>query len=192
VTDRVTSRATRRPRAGGSRRSRDGEDGALTAPGAPEDPPGDPETVARNICLRALTGTAKTRKQLAELLAKRGIPDDAATTVLDRFTEVGLIDDAALAGTMAAAQHRERGLAGRAVAAKLRRRGVAEPDVQAAVAPIDRASEYRAAQALVAKKLRSLSGLDRAVQTRRLVGLLGRRGYPLGLAYEAARTSTQA
>lgn len=145
---------------------------------------GDPESVARTICLRLLDRRARTRSELADALRRRGVPDNAATAVLDRFTEVGLIDDAALAGTMAAAQHRERGLAGRAVAAKLRRRGVAEPNVQAAVAPIDRASEYQAAQALVAKKLRSLSGLDRAVQTRRLVGLLGRRGYPLGLAYE--------
>lgn len=146
--------------------------------------PGDPESVARTICLRLLDRRARTRSELADALRKRGVPDHAATAVLDRFTEVGLIDDAALAEIMAAAQHRERGLASRAVAAKLRRRGVAEPDVQAAVAPIDRASEYQAARALVAKKLRSLSGLDRSVQSRRLVGFLARRGYPSGLAYE--------
>lgn len=153
------------------------------------DLPGDPESVARVICLRLLDRRARTRAELAEALRKRDVPDDVATAVLDRFTEVGLIDDAALAGTVAAAQHRERGLAARAVAVKLRRRGVAEADVQAAVGQIDRDSEYRTARALVDKKLRSLSALDPAVQARRLVGLLGRRGYPAGLAYEVVHAA---
>ena len=38
--------------------------------GAPEDEMGDPESVARGICLRALTGAPKTRQQLADLLAQ--------------------------------------------------------------------------------------------------------------------------
>lgn len=152
-------------------------------------PPGDPESVARMICLRLLDRRARSRAELATALHKRGIPDDAASAVLDRFAEVGLIDDAALAGTLAAAQHRERGLAGRAVAVKLRQRGIAEPQVRAAIESIDRDSEYAAAQALVAKKLRSLGGLEPQVQARRLVGLLGRRGYALGLAHEVVRAA---
>ena len=149
--------------------------------------PGDPETVARTICLRLLDQRARTRAELADALRRKGVPDASATAVLNRFAEVGLIDDAALAGTFALAQHRERGLARRAVAAKLRRRGLDEQIVTAALDPIDRDSEYAAAQALVAKKLRSLGGLDPQVQARRLVGLLGRRGYPAGLAHEVVR-----
>jgi regulatory protein len=152
-------------------------------------PPGDPESVARTICLRLLDRRARSRAELATALRKRGVPDDAAGAVLDRFAEVGLIDDAALAGTLAAAQHRERGLAGRAVAVKLRQRGIAEPQVRAAIESIDRDSEYAAAQALVAKKLRSLGGLEPQVQARRLVGLLGRRGYAPGLAHEVVRAA---
>src|SRR5690242_9098299 len=89
-------------------------------------PLGDPESVARTICLRLLDRRARSRAELATALRKRGVPDDAATAVLDRFAVVGLIDDAALADTLAAAQHRGRGLAGRAVAVKLRQRGIAE------------------------------------------------------------------
>jgi regulatory protein len=152
-------------------------------------PPGDPESVARTICLRLLDQRARTRAELAQALRKKGVPDDAAAAVLNRFAEVGLIDDDALASTYALAQHRERGLAGRAVAAKLRRRGVDEQTVVSAVDLIDRDSEYAAAQALVAKKLRSLSGLDPAAQARRLVGLLGRRGYSAGLAHDVVRAA---
>ncbi|HJY25973.1 MAG TPA: recombination regulator RecX, partial [Actinomycetes bacterium] len=38
----------------------------------------DPESVARAVCLRMLTGAPKTRAQLAEALRRRGVPDDAA------------------------------------------------------------------------------------------------------------------
>lgn len=150
-------------------------------------PPGDPESVARAICLRQLEQRARTRAELATTLRKRGVPDDAARTVLDRFTEVGLIDDASLAETFAQAQHAERGLSGRAVAMKLRQRGVDEPTVQAAVGRIGADSERAAARRLAARKLPSLRGLDRQVQARRLVGLLARRGYSPGLAHQVVR-----
>jgi regulatory protein len=153
------------------------------------DPPADPEGVARTICLRLLERRARSRAELAEALRKRGVPDGPAGRVLDRFAEVGLIDDDALAATLAMAQHREHGLARRAVAAKLRRRGLDDQTVASALEPIDRTSERAAAQRLVARKARSLAGLPPQVQVRRLVGLLGRRGYPPGLAFEVARAA---
>src|SRR5262249_23857501 len=73
-----------------------------------QDAPGDPESVARAICLRLLAQRARTRAELAQALRRRGVPDGAAGSVLDRFAEVGLIDDAALAQN-AALTHRERG-----------------------------------------------------------------------------------
>src|SRR6266568_1925773 len=57
-----------------------------------------------------------------EALHRRGVPDDAASAVLTRYAEVGLIDDESLARHVAMAQHQEPGLAGRAVAVKLRQR----------------------------------------------------------------------
>lgn len=151
-------------------------------------PPGDPDEVARIVCLRMLDRRAYTRAELHAALAKRGVPDDAAGRVLDRFAELRLIDDAALADGYARAQHQERGLAGRAVALKLRRRGVDDSSVQAAVGQIDRASEVATARALVERRLRSLAGLEPAVQGRRLVGLLARKGYSPGLAHEVVRS----
>ncbi len=150
-------------------------------------PPGDPDEVARIVCLRMLDRRARTRAELGTALRKRGVPDDAAARVLDRFAELGLIDDVALADGYALAQHRERGLAGRAVAAKLRQRGIADETVRGAVARIDRDSEVAAARRLAERRLRALAGLDPGVQARRLVGLLARKGYPAGLAHETVR-----
>src|SRR6478609_9764132 len=128
--------------------------------------PGDPDEVARIVCLRLLDRGAHTRAELANALRKRGVPDDSADRVLDRFAELKLVDDAALADGYALAQHRERGLAGRAVALKLRRRGVDEDSVRSAVGQIDRESEVAAATALVERRLRSLRALPEPVQAR--------------------------
>lgn len=71
--------------------------------------PRDPVEQARNICLRLLTGSPRTRKQLADALRKREIPDEAAEEVLARFVDVGLIDDAAFAGAWVESRHHGRG-----------------------------------------------------------------------------------
>jgi regulatory protein len=155
-------------------------------PGDPEQDLGDPEAVARAICLRLLTQRARSRAELADALAKRGVPSDTATRVLDRFAEVGLIDDVALASTMAGAQHGERGLARRAIAAKLRQRGL-DDQVEAALAGIDSDSERSRARELVKRRRRALAGLPPDVQARRLVGMLARKGYSSGLSYAVVR-----
>ncbi|MBN9618764.1 MAG: regulatory protein RecX [Actinobacteria bacterium] len=156
-------------------------------PGDPEQSLGDPESVARAICLRLLTQRARSRAELAEALARRDVPEPAARHVLDRFAEVGLIDDAALAQGLAGAQHRERGLARRAVVAKLRQRGLGDEVVNAAVEGIDGVSERSRAKELVERRLRSMTTLAPDVQARRLIGLLGRKGYSPGLAYAVVR-----
>jgi regulatory protein len=62
------------------------------ASGSPSETPetleaGDPEAQARQICLRLLTIAPKTRAQLATALRRRGVPAEAAETVLARFTD---------------------------------------------------------------------------------------------------------
>ena len=60
-------------------------------------PDADSESVARTILLDALTGQARSRQELRQKLAKKDVPDDLAERLLDRFTEVGLVDDEAFA-----------------------------------------------------------------------------------------------
>jgi regulatory protein len=148
---------------------------------------GDPESVARGICLRALTGAPKTRQQLADLLAQRDVPEDAAEVVLDRFTEVGLIDDAAFARAWVSSRQAGRGLARRALSAELRAKGV-EPEVAAeAVSEVDDDDERAAARRLVERRARAMRRLDRTTATRRLMGMLARKGYSGGLAAAVVR-----
>jgi SOS response regulatory protein OraA/RecX len=152
----------------------------------------DPETVAKGICLRALTGTAKTRKQLADLLAKKDVPEEAAAAVLDRFTEVGLIDDAAFAAAWVSTRQSGRGLARRALASELRAKGVDGEVAAAAVAEVDPQDEWDSARRLVERKMPSMSRLDRVTAERRLMGMLARKGYGGGLAGYVVREALDA
>lgn len=147
----------------------------------------DPVSVARAICLRLLTATPRTRAQLAEALRRRNVPDAAAEVVLDRLTEVGLVDDGAFAAAWVQSRHRGRGLARRALAAELRQRGVTPEAVTGAVETLDADEEVQTARALVDRRLRATVGLADAVRVRRLAGLLARKGYPAGMASRVIR-----
>jgi regulatory protein len=169
------------------------EDGGTSSSSRAEkgEPPGDPVEQARAICLRLLTGTPRTRKQLADALRKRQIPDDAAEEVLSRFEEVGLIDDGAFADAWVESRHHGRGLARRALARELRTKGVDPALVDAAVSQLDSEQEEATARELVARKLRSTRGLDRDRRLRRLAGMLARKGYPEGMALKVVRQALE-
>jgi regulatory protein len=152
----------------------------------------DPRALARQVCLRLLTLAPRTRAQLADALRKRGVPDDAADEVLGRFADVGLIDDAAFARAWVESRHHGRGLAGRALAAELHRRGVADEEIRDAVAELGPDAEVAAATRLVEQKLASTRGHSPEVRTRRLAGMLARKGYPAGLAFRVIREALEA
>jgi regulatory protein len=165
-------------------------------PSTPEDPaldqPVDPESVARTILLNKLTGQPRTRAELADTLAERGIPDEVAAKVLDRFGDVGLIDDAAFANAWVESRHHGRGLAKGALARELRHRGVDDELARDALDGLDSEREAATARALVRRKLASMRSLERQVAMRRLLGMLGRKGYPAGLAMTVVREALDA
>jgi regulatory protein len=150
-------------------------------------PAADPESVARKILLDQLTGQARSRKELSDKLAAKNVPGDVATALLDRFEEVGLIDDEAFARSWIESRQPGKGLARRALAQELRRKGIADEVARAALDEIDPADEETAARALVRKKLRTLARVDDATATRRLVSLLARKGYGSGLCFAVVR-----
>ena len=152
-----------------------------------------PEDRARQECLRLLTLAPRTRAQLANALRKRGIPDETADEVLSRFEDVGLIDDAAFARAWVESRHYSRGLAGRALSAELKQRGVAPDEIRAAIEEqLGPDAEAAAARRLIGRKLESTRGLPPEQRTRRLAGLLARKGYPAGLAFRVIREALEA
>ena len=185
VRDRRLPTPERRKASSGTIRDRGAHD---EHPGAPE--PGS-EEAARVICLRLLTSGPRTRAQLATALRKRRVPDEIADSILGRFAEVGLIDDAAFARAWVESRHHGRGLARKALAAELRQRGVADGEVRSAVSQLGPQDELAAAQRLVAKRVAASRGKPMPARARQLMGMLARKGYPAGLAAKVVREALE-
>jgi regulatory protein len=146
------------------------------------------EEQARALCLRLLTARARTRAELAGQLAKRGYPDDMSVRVLDRLTDVGLVNDADFAEQLVRSRRQHAGKGKRALAAELRTKGVDDDVITATLGGIDAGAERDRAAELVRVKLRreNLDG-DQAKVARRLVGMLARRGYSQKVALDVVR-----
>lgn len=147
---------------------------------------------AREVVLRILTAAQRSRRELEQSLARKGYPEDVVTQVLDRFDEVGLVDDATYAETIVRTRHAERGLARRGIAAELRRRGIDEDTATEALDQLDPDDERVAGARLAAKLVTRTRSLDREVRVRRAVGSLARKGYAPGLAFELVRNALAA
>ena len=147
----------------------------------------DPEAVARKILLDQLTGRARSRSDLAARLAQRDVPDEIAARLLDRFEEVGLVDDAAFARGWVEQRQAGRGLARRALAQELRRKGIDDEVAREALDEIDPDDEVEAARTLVRRRLRTVRDLDQEVAVRRLSGMLARKGYLPSVAFRVVR-----
>jgi regulatory protein len=150
-------------------------------------PDADPESVARKILLDRLTGAPRSRAELEKALARKNVPDDIARRLLDRFTEVGLVDDEAFARAWVESRQRSKGLARRALALELHRKGVGAGVATSALDELDADTEAAAARELVQRKLRSVRDVPEPARTRRLLGMLARKGYPAGMALDAIR-----
>ena len=149
--------------------------------------PLDPQQQARDICLRLLALRPRTRAELATALRRRSVPEDVAESVLERYGEVGMIDDAAFAEAWVTSRHHGRGLARRALAYELRRKGVDNSTVSEALDQLDPDTEQETAETLVRRKLRTLTRASPDAAFRKLVGMLARKGYSQGLAVRVVR-----
>jgi len=127
------------------------------------------------LCLRLLTVRARTRAELAGQLTKRGYPEDVSAGVLDRLTDVGLVDDEDFAEQWVRSRYVNAGKGKRALASELRTKGVDDE-----------------AEQLVADKLRRerlTDGTDDVKVARRLVSMLARRGYNQSMAFDVVKVA---
>ena len=180
------------PRSAGRRRSGAAIPGDRAAGSVPDDevslgPDADQEAVARKILLDQLAGQPRTRSELAGKLARKGVPAALADRLLDRFEEVGLVDDEAFARAWVQSRQSGKGLARRALAQELRRKGVGDEVARVALDEIAAEDEVESARILVRRRLRTTAGLERDVALRRLTAMLARKGYPPSVCFGVVR-----
>ncbi|CAA9389943.1 MAG: RecX [uncultured Quadrisphaera sp.] len=152
----------------------------------------DDRARARDVVLRKLAASPRSRAELERALAEKDVAPHVAAEVLDRYEELRLVDDQAYADVLVRSQHATKGLARRGLAHELRRRGVGDAEAAQALEQLDPASEREAARALVAKRLPATARLEPAVRLRRLTGLLARKGYDGATAMVVVREALAA
>lgn len=141
--------------------------------------------VARKIALDQLATRQRSEHELRATMARRNVPADIIDELLERFTEVGLVDDEAFASSLATTRATV-GQRGRyRIRQELAAKGIAREVAEAAVSDIDPEDEMEAAVALAVKRARSLAALEPHVARRRLAGVLARRGFPSGVVSAA-------
>jgi regulatory protein len=132
--------------------------------------------------LNMLALRARSSSELARSLVRKGEEKAHVDWAIARLLEQGLLDDAAFARALT----RSRVVGGkrsrRRVEQELARKGVSRSVAGEAIDDVfeDEAVDQRAiVEEAARKKLRSLAGLEPAVQRRRLYAFLARRGYDL-------------
>lgn len=145
------------------------------------------EQRARNVLLHQLSRSAKSKHQLRQILEQREIPSEIAEPILDRFTEVGLIDDKAFAQTIVSSRRNFRGLSKTAIKRELLTKGVTEADFEAALQEISSEDELETAKELASKRFGQMAHLEKATRDRRLAGYLQRKGYSSAITFAAIR-----
>ncbi|WP_311448865.1 RecX family transcriptional regulator [uncultured Rothia sp.] len=151
----------------------------------------DPYTRAKTIVYNQLAYSAKTRGQLRKKLQAEGFEADLIEPLLDKFEAAKLIDDAEYAQTFVAQKSRTKKLSRAALRRELAERGVRGEEAENALAQRTDEQEREDAAELVRKKLRP--GMDfsnRAEKdrvTRRLLGMLARRGYSSSVSMSVIR-----
>ena len=163
----------------------------MSKPCPPQSTSESQEEQARALCLRLLTVRARTRAELAAQLVKRGYPDDLSERVLDRLTDVGIVDDRDFAEQWVRSRHVNAGKGKRALVSELRTKGVDDEVITAALADVDSDAERVRAEHLVADKLRRerLTDDDEPKLARRLVAMLARRGYGQSMAFDVVKVA---
>ena len=151
----------------------------------------DPYTRAKTIVYNQLAYSAKTRGQLRKKLQAEGFDAELIEPLLDKFEAAKLIDDAEYAQTFVTQKSRTKKLSRAALRRELAERGVRGEEVENALAQRTDEQEREDAAELVRKKLRpGMDFSDRAEKdrvTRRLLGMLARRGYSSSVSMSVIR-----
>jgi len=143
---------------------------------------------AREMALRILGSAPRSVAQLREGLLKRNVVPPLIEEIIDRYIEVGLLNDSELAATVARTRHRERGASRRAISLELSRKGFEPADIEQALDQITDDDELERARLLAVKRWDKLHGIDQATRVRRTVAMLGRKGYSPSIAFGVVKS----
>lgn len=125
-----------------------------------------------------------SRVELRKKLVDRGHEERIVEVLLGKLEDAGLVDDARFAEQFVRSQRTRQGRSLSAISRALREKGVSDDDARSALD--DLTDDFPFALEAARKKAASTRGLARDVRMRRVLGVLGRRGFDGSTARRAA------
>ena len=134
---------------------------------------------AREAALRLLSARPRSVAELARRLRMKGYEPEIGEEVIARLRDLGMIDDAAFAGTLVRDRVRLKPQGSRRLANELRAKGVDDETARAAIRETmdGEQTDERELARRAAEKWRPRAGEEPARARRRLHGYLARRGF---------------
>lgn len=137
-----------------------------------------PEDKAYEAALTLLDYSARSRKELADRLARKKFPPEIIEKTVERLAATGLLDDGKFARDFAELL-RLKGRGPELIRLELRRKGIASETIAEILSGYKESSEefLETAKAAAAKKLKQMGDLPPEKAARRVTGFLARRGF---------------
>lgn len=132
----------------------------------------------------ALRRCERSRAELSEWLARRGVEPEDAEDAIARLEELGELDDERFARRYAEDKRELRGWGPERIRGALAARGLGSAEIDTALAGDGHAEQLRRAGELLHGRSEEL---DSDAARARALAFLARRGYNYELAYEAVR-----
>jgi regulatory protein len=145
------------------------------------------EQRARNVLLHQLARSAKSAEQLRQILAKREVDSEIVERVINRFIEVGLIDDLLFAETLVSARRKFRGRSATVIRRELLQKGISKEICEQVLGSVTQEDELELACELATRKISQMAKLEPDVRRRRLAGFLARKGFASNIVSTALR-----
>lgn len=142
---------------------------------------------ARNVLLHQLARSSKSTQQLREILEKREIDFEIAESAIERFTEVGLIDDLQFAQTFVNSRRKFLGKSATVIRRELRQKGISDEIATQVLAEITQEDELQLARQLAQRRINQLVRFEPEVRRRRLTAFLLRKGFSSSVVSQAVR-----
>lgn len=137
---------------------------------------------------RLLDYRMRTRSELTQRLLKKGYDRTTVGKVIDKMSEVGLVDDSRFADAFVAARISSKPVGKRELERKLREKGIAKEEAHNAVLQVsDEETQFCLASQAAEMKLRSLARFDPKKKREKLVSFLARRGFDWGVIKKVTR-----
>lgn len=137
-------------------------------------------------CVRWLTFSSRTRKELFKKLKEKEYDESTADLALDKLVDHGYINDQRYAENFVESRMHKYGQ--KRLRLDLRRKGVADETIDQVLSDLlEQEDQYTVALELARKKLAQSQGVDPKKQINRIQGMLLRKGYDYGIVNQVMR-----